>query len=340
MKKILITFIAIAFTAIGFAAQTSDSSLFYYQKGLEEKKAKRYLVASDNFTKAIELNTAYVDAYIEKGFTNNEMRRTDAAKADFTKALELDPQNETAIKELTTIYFNYRQYQNALDLVQKCNTCTNKDRITAMCYFNMEDYGKAEKLLIALVNKNPKDAELVYTLASNYLAMGLEPKAIAWYENAVLLDNTKSKWFFELGLLYSNTDNYKKAVIAYTKAAELGFIRGNDFNENLGFAYVYSGDFANGEKLLSDLVRRRPGDKELIRDVATAFYDSKNYDKALDFCQMLLEMDMKDGKALYQAGLCFQKKGMTERGMQMCDKAIELDPTLAGLKNKKLAPGM
>lgn len=340
MKKGLTSLVAIAITATGFAAQYTDSSLFYYQKGLEEKKAKRYLVASDNFTKAIQLNTAYVDAYIEKGYANNEMHRTDAAKADFTKALELDNQNEIAIRELTNIYFNYRQYQNALDMAQKCKTCTDKDRITALCYFNMEDYGKAEKLLISLVNKNPKDAELTYTLASNYLAMGLEPKAITWYENAVLLDDTKSKWVFELGLLYSNTNNYKKAVAAYTKAADLGFIRGNDFNENLAFAYVYSGDFDNGGKLLDDLISRRPGDKELIRDVATAFYDSKNYDKSLDYCQKLLEMDMKDGKALYQAGLCFQKKGMKEKGMQMCDKAIELDPSLASLRTKKSLPGM
>jgi tetratricopeptide (TPR) repeat protein len=340
MKKLLTFLTTIAISITGFATQYSDSSQFYFQKGLEEKKAKRYLVASDHFSKAIAFNAGYVDAYIEKGYTNNEMRRTDAAKADFTKALELDPQNEIAVKELTTIYFNYRQYQDALDLALKCKNCTDKDRIIAMSYYNMEDYGKAEKLLLALATKNPKDAEVTYTLASTYLAMGLEPKAITWYENAVLLDATKSKWFFELGLLYSNNNNYKKAVVAYTKAAELGFTRSNDFNENLGFAYVYAGDFVNGEKLLSDLVKRRPGDKELIRDVATAFYDSKNYDKALEFCQMLLEMDIKDGKALYQAGLCFQKKGMVERGMQMCDKAIELDPTLAGLKSKKLAPGM
>lgn len=340
MKKGLSLFIAIAITAMCFAAQNIDSSLFYFQKGLEEKKAKRYLVASDNFSKAIQLNAAYVDAYIEKGYANSEMRRTDAAKADFIKALELDPQNETAIKELTTIYFNYRQYQQALDMAQKCKTCIDKDRIIALCYFNMEDFGKAEKLLTALVNKNPEDAELTYTLASNYLEMGFESKAITWYEKAVLVDPKKSKWFFELGLLYSNTNNYKKAVIAYNKAAELGFIKGNDFNENLGFAYIYSGDFDNGAKLLDDLISRRPGDKELIRDVASAFYDSKNYDKSLDYCQKLLEMDMKDGKALYQAGLCFQKKGMTEKGMQMCDKAIELDPSLASLRTKKSLPGM
>lgn len=339
MKNLLTYLLTFAFVG-SLAAQKADSAQFYFQKGLEEKKVKRYLVASGYFAKAIELNPSYVEAYIEDGLANNEMRKTDAAKASFAKAFELDPQNEVVIKELTSIYFNYRQYQQALDLALKCKNCSNKERIIALCYYNMEDYGKAEKLLLAQVSKSPKDAELAYTLASNYLSMGLEPKAITWYENAVLLDDKKAKWFFELGLLYSNNNNYKKAVEVYTKALDLGFTRSNDFNENLGFAYVYSGDFENGAKILDDLVSRRPGDKELIRDVANAFYDSKNYDRSLDYCQRLLEMDMKDGKALYQAGLCFQKKGMVERGMQMCDKAIELDPSLAGLKSKKLAPGM
>ena len=87
MKKLLAHLIAIAVTSTAFAAQNTDSSLFYFQKGLEEKKAKRYLVASDHFTKAIAINAAYVDAYIENGYANNEMRRTDAAKADFVKFL-------------------------------------------------------------------------------------------------------------------------------------------------------------------------------------------------------------------------------------------------------------
>jgi tetratricopeptide (TPR) repeat protein len=339
MKKLLTFLFTVSVTGC-LSAQISDSSQFYFQKGVEEKKAGRYLVASGYFTKAIQMNPGFIDAYIEDGFVNNEMRRTDAAKADFSKAFDLDPQNESVIKELTRIYFNYRQYQLALDMAQKCKNCTDKDRIIAMCYYNLEDYGKAEKLLLALVNKNPKDAEIIYIAASNYLAMGFESKAITWYENAVQLDNKKSQWFFELALLYSNTGNYKKAVAAYTKAADLGFVKGNDFNENLGFAYVYSGDFDNGEKLLNDLISRRPGDKELIRDIASAYFDNKNYDKSLDYCQKLLEMDMKDGKALYQAGLCFQKKGMMDRGMQMCDKAIELDPSLGGLKSKKLSPGM
>ena len=307
---------------------------------MEEKAARRYLVAAKNFDNAIKLNPNYTAAYIESGLVNKEMRRTDAAKQNFTKAFELDNNNEVAIKELMELYFSYRQFQNAIDFAQKCKTCDNKDRVIGMSYFQMEDYGKAEKILLNLIAKNPQDAEATYTLARTYLEMGLEGKAIPYYVKAIQLDGTKSKWHFELGLLYYNNDNYKNAVASFTKAADNGFIRSNDFNENLGFSYIYSGEFDKGENLIAEIIARKPGDKEILRDVAQAFYDRKMYDRCLNYCQKLMEMDMKDGKALYQAGLCFQKKGETSKGQQMCDKAIELDPSLASLRKKKEIMGL
>ncbi len=333
MKNILaLLLVLVSGTAF---TQSKDSASYYFEKGIEEKNARRFQVASAHFETAIKLNPKYTQAYIENGFVNKEMRRTDAAKTQFTKAYELDNSNDIAIAELMNLYFSYRQFQNAIDFAMKCKTCPDRERIIAMSYFNMEDYGKAEKGLLSMVTKNPKDAEATYTLARTYLEMGLEGKGIPYYVKAVELDNTKAKWHFELGLLYYNNDNYKNAVISFNKAAENGYNRSNDFNENLGFSYLYSGDFDKGEDLLTQIISRKPGDKELLRDIALAFYDRKMYDKCLGYCQRLMEMDTKDGKALYQAGLCFQKKGEKDRGQQMCDKAIEIDPTLAGLRTKK-----
>ncbi|MEO6251764.1 MAG: tetratricopeptide repeat protein [Ferruginibacter sp.] len=333
------TFILLLLSYSAFS-QSAETSSTYFEKGIQEKAAKRYLVASGHFDNAIKLDPAYTAAYIENGLVNKEMRRTDAAKTNFTKAYELDNNNEVAIMELVNLYFSYRQFQNAIDFAQKCKSCPDKDRIIAMSYFEMEDYGKAEKILLDLAAKDTKDAEALYTLARTYLEMGLEGKAIPYYVKALQLDDTKSKWHFELGLIYYNNDNYKNAVLSFNRAAANGFIRSNDFNENLGFSYIYSGEFEKGETLLTEIIARKPGNKELLRDVSVAFYDSKMYDKCLDYCQKLMEMDMKDGKALYQAGLCFQKKGEVSKGQQMCDKAIELDPSLAGLKRKKEIMGM
>ena len=73
--------------------------------------------------------------------------------------------------------------------------------------------------------------------------------------------------------------------------------------------------------------------------MAEIFYKQKQYDKSLEYCQRLMEKDPKDAKALYQAGLVFQKRGKKDRGQQMCDAAIEMDPALASLRHKKEMPG-
>ncbi|HAO47406.1 MAG TPA: tetratricopeptide repeat protein [Ferruginibacter sp.] len=338
MKRIL-TILLVSPSAALFA-QAQDSSSYYFKKGIEEKEAKRYQVASKYFSDAIQLNPSYTVAYMENGYANLEMRRIDEAKQNFTRAYELDPANDAALKELVELNYNYRHFQKAIDLAEKCKSCPNADRIVALSYYQLENYPKAEKNLLPLLEKNPGDAELTYTTGRNYMEMGLEDKAIIYYEKAVQLDESRSSWFFELGLLYYNNNKFKQAVVSFNQAAEKGFVQSNDFNENLGFAYLYSGEYEKGEKMLLEIYERRPGDKDILRDMAQAYYDSKMYDKSLDICQKLLEADKNDGRAIYQAGLCFIKKGQVQRGQQMCDRGIELDPSLNKLRQKKMTVGL
>lgn len=332
MKNFL-TIISICFVVPLFA-QTTDSAVYFYQKGVEEKNVRRYLVASQQFDKAIKLNPKYTAAYIDNGYACLEMRKTDAAIAHFTKANELEPDNATAIKELMNLYFSYRQYPKAVAFAQKCNSCEGADKIMALSYFQQEDYGNAEKGLLGLLAKHPDDAEANYTLGRTYMELEQEKKAIVYYEKAVHIDTTKSAWLHELALLYYTINNYKSAVVYFNKAANNGFPQSNDFSENLGYSYIYAGEFEKGEKILLGLLEKKPGNKDILRDIAQAYYDVKLYDKSLEFCQKLMEMDPKDAKALYQAGMCFQKKGQKDRGQAMCDKAIELDPSLNKMKHQ------
>lgn len=337
MKNALTAIVLLS--AIQSFSQTTDSASFYYQKGMEEKTAKKYLAASKNFDKAIKFNPNYTAAYIDNGYANLEMRKTDAAITNFTKANELEPENNLAINELMNLYFSYRQYAKAVTYAQKCKDCANADKVIAISYFQQEDYAKAEKALLPLVAKTPNDAEVVYTLGRTYLEMEMEKKAISYYEKAVVLDTTKNVWLHELGLLYYNNNNFKGAITAFNKAAANGFPQSNDFNENLGYSYIYAGEFEKGEKILLDIMAKKPGNKDILRDIAQAYYDQKLYDKSLEFCQKLMELDMKDAKALYQAGMCFQKKGQKDKGQAMCDKAIELDPSLNKMKHQQSMMG-
>lgn len=320
------------------ALNFSDSSTYFFTKGVEEKAAKRFLTASVFFDKAIALNKSYTEAYIENAYSHKEMRNTDKAKAHFTKANELQPANMDVVKELTNIYYDYRQWDKALEFAQKCVSCDNAERIIGLCHYEKENYVAAEKSLLKSLAKNAEDAQVNYTLARAYMDMEQYRKSVPYYEKAAALNPQKNVWAYELGLLYYNNNNYRSAVTAFETAAKNGYPVSNDYNENYGYSLLYSGQYAKGEERLMSIYAKK-GNKEMLRDLAQILYEQKQFNRSLDFCQKLLEIDAKDSKALYQAGLTFQKMGQKDKGQGMCDKAIEMDPSLASKRTKSMDLG-
>ena len=336
MKNILSS-IAVCIATSAYA-QNPDSSRFYFDKAMKEKEAGRDLVASKFFERSVQFDPSNTNVYLQFGYTDLAMKRTDHAISCFEKVYALDPSNKTAVRELMELYFNYRRFPKAIEFAQKCTDCDNNQRILGMSFYQQEDYAQAEKYLSAALFKKPEDVEVTYTMGRNYLDMEEYKKAVPYYSKATQMDTTRNVWMYELGLLYYNLNDYKNALASFENAEAHGYSRSNDFIENLGYAAIYSGQYDKGENLLLDIWKRKPGNKDILRDMAEILYQQKQYDKSLSYCQKLMEIDLKDGKALYQAGLCFQKKGEKDRGQQMCDKAIEMDPSLESLRRKKEMP--
>ncbi|MFZ1527848.1 MAG: tetratricopeptide repeat protein [Ferruginibacter sp.] len=337
MKNLILT-IMLAGTSLCTRAQNADSAKFYYNKGLEEKNAGRFLVASKAFDKAIDFDQSFAPAYLENAYTAQQMRNINLALRHFEKVYKLQPNNIEAIKELTEMYYNFRQYDKAIEFADKCKNCSNASRIKGMSYYRKEDYSEAIKNLEYAIEINPADAEAVYSIGRSYLDMEVYEKAMPYYEKAANMPGANVNWIYELGLLSYNVGAYKKAVTYFTKAAEKGYTQSNDFNENLGYACLSAGEYDRGEALLVGVWKKKPGNKDLLRDMAEMLYQHKQYDRSLMYCQKLMEIDNNDAKALYQAGLCFLKKGPKEKGEKMCDKAIEMDPSLRSLRQKQEMP--
>lgn len=338
MKSILLTIGSAMLSTLAFAQK--DSSAIYFAKGLDEKKAGRWMVAGKHFDKAVAFNPKFTDAWLENGKVNLEMRRINEANLAFAKAYEIDPNNPVAAKELSTLYFNNRQFAKAIEVASKCKSCPDGDRIIGMSHYQQEDYGKAIPYLQKAVAKDVQDAEAIYMLARTYLDMEEYKNATVWYEKAVALPNAKATWFYELGLIYYNVENFKAAQKYFEAAGEKGYQKSMDYYENLGYAYLHDGNFDNGVKYLNMVIEKKPGNGEVMSDLALAYYNKKQYDNALNWYQKLLEKNMRDAKALYMAGLCFQKKGDKDRGQAMCDKAIEMDPSLSSKRSKMMSAGL
>ncbi len=81
----------------------------------------------------------------------------------------------------------------------------------------------------------------------------------------------------------------------------------------------------------------------ILSMVAEAYYDKGKFDQAIEYWDKMLEYDKDNASSLYMIGMCYQKKGgkeNTEKGTRLCDKAIEMDPSLASLKQKKMMMGL
>jgi tetratricopeptide (TPR) repeat protein len=333
--------VILLFTVLGGSstfAQNADSANFYYNKGVKENSERLFAVAAKDFEKAISFNDKFTEAYIENGKVNLAMRVITKAQQNFEKAYQLDPNNQEVISQLTTLSFNNHQFQKAIDFAGKCKNCENASHVLGISYYSLEDYGKAEKYLLEAIAGNNNDAVAAYTLGQTYLELEDEKKAIPQLKKAVELAPERSQWLYELGLVYYSQDDFKNSLVYFDLAAQKGYNKTNDFYENYGFAQLYVGDTEKGIQTLNIILDRKPNNKELLKNIGHALYDTKKYKEALDYFTKVLNLDANDAPALYMAGMTFQKLGEKEKGQRICDHAIEMDPSLSKYRQKNEMP--
>ena len=63
----------------------------HFKNGINFKKQKKYEPAIEEFSKAIELNSRYCDAYYNRGFIKSTCGDFKGALEDYTKTIEINP---------------------------------------------------------------------------------------------------------------------------------------------------------------------------------------------------------------------------------------------------------
>lgn len=85
-------------------AKDKDCENCYYNRGaiyLEIKKDVKKAVAE--FSKAIEINPNYVQAYFARGYAYSKLKDKESAKADYQMCLKIQPGYEAAVEELNSL---------------------------------------------------------------------------------------------------------------------------------------------------------------------------------------------------------------------------------------------
>lgn len=336
--KNLFLICCVSFCAQLAHSQSSDSSSYFFQKGVEEKEKRLYMVAFNDFQRAVQFKSDNIDAQRELGLTALELRKYDNAKQAFLKVNAAKKDDTTAVQSLANIYYWTRQWPEAAQYAIKARDLhagKNWNYIIGKCYYEQEDYGQAFKYFQPALKEDSTNAEIPYFIARAFVDMNNYKTAIPYFQRAISLDSSRIQWIYECALTMATVYDDKNAIKYYELAALKGYKKDNDFYENLSDSYIAAGQSEKGLELMMKVLEKKPADLDLLFSIAHVYYKLKKYDQAIDYWDRILEYDKQNARALYMIGKSYLQKGDEKKGQQLCDKAIEMDPSLKNMRQER-----
>jgi len=321
----------------------SDSASHYLQKGLEEKAKGRRLESLKQFEKAVKFDVTSLPVLTELASAYHDLRKYFPAYETYKKMVDLGDNSAATYKQLFNLAYNLRQQDDVIRYADKLKKADPSEKVNfyvGKVHYDRENYGEAIRVLNQAAKEDPANGEIPYMIARSYSDMSNHKQAIPFFQKAIALDTTKPNWIYEMGLIYYAIHDDKNALKYIQMAGDKGLNRDNSYLENLGIAYLNSGDLEKGVEIMDEVLKRKPSDINVLNMVAEAYYFKGKYQKAIDYWDQILYYDKENASALYMIGMSYQKKGDKAKGQQLCDKAIEMDPTLAALKQKKSMMGL
>jgi tetratricopeptide (TPR) repeat protein len=257
----------------GFSpAQKTTSAEDYYKRGLGKIKPaetaatfevseNKYKEASEDFSKAIELNPREAKFYLKRGECFDALFEPEKAIEDFSKAIELKPDFVEAYIERAKVHATYFEEDGQLA----------KSAETALL-----DSAKAEKALADFnkaVEINPKNAD-AYIARANYFFRPLNDYKAALNDlnKAVEVEPRLADAFIERAVFYFHQmEDNSKALADCTTAIKLNPQNADGYELR---AEIYS-EIGEYQKAITDYttaLRLNPNNPAVLFNRATAYY--------------------------------------------------------------------
>ena len=269
-------------------------------RGEEEVNAKKYAKALAHFTKAVELNPKYANAFVGRGMTYSQQGEHAAALVDMAKAIELDPKSSEVYCCRGYAYFCAEKLTEALS-----------------------DYNKSIEL-------NPNFPMAYMQRASLYGRMGKYAEALADSTKAIELDPKSAEAYYVRGLANLYKINYPEALLDFDKAIEIDPKHSDAFSGR-GCAYVGLGQFSKAFADYDKAIEISPKDPSLYYGRASVNYRLDKYKEAITDYDKAIDLKPKDADQLFGRGAAYHRMGKYAEAIADYDKAIGICPKDAKL---------
>jgi tetratricopeptide (TPR) repeat protein len=227
----------------------------YNNRGVSYSDKEEYGLAIKDFNTAIELCANNTVFYSNRGATYSDMKNYDRAIEDHNKAIELEPDFAVAYYNRGEAYSNKGEVDHAIEDYNKAIEL-DPDYIEAYGNRGVAYHNKGE-VDCAIENYN-KAIELEPDSAHNYINRGAahrkkgdNNRSIVDYNKAIKLDCNNAIAYYNRGVAYFIKNAVDHAIKDYTKAIQLNPDYARAYN-NRGVAWLRLGEWDKARADLKD----------------------------------------------------------------------------------------
>jgi Tfp pilus assembly protein PilF len=96
------------------AQGNNQDAIGHYNRGIDYIQQEKYDLALAEFTKAININPRYAEAYLNRGVLYEQQEKPDLALSDFNQAININPRNATAYNNRGFLYYYRLEREKAI----------------------------------------------------------------------------------------------------------------------------------------------------------------------------------------------------------------------------------
>lgn len=252
----------------------------------------------------VKQNPNNPDAYYKYAYELHKVNKLDDAIVYYGLAIQMNPKMSDAYINLAQAYAQKNNNEEAINTIKKAKNIIGNNEKLNNYYDNLSKginddiYNRATSLFSQgnfneAINEylkiQPQSADSLIGIASSYQALENYPKAIEYFQKALIKEPNDTDTMYFLALAYSNMDDLVNAEKMIKKALNI-----NKKDEKVNELYDYIIETQKNQKL----------------ENAYELYENQNYEKAMAILSDVIVKNPQTAHAYFYRGLIFdaQKK--------------------------------
>ncbi len=289
----------------------SQSARQFYKAGLNFKQSNKNKDAIEQFTKAIELDPDYVDAYIERAYSYENNNQLDLAFEDFKRALVFETKSEKIYYNAARISYNTGNYQEAESYVEKAIVLRNK-------YLDAYQLQTNIKLMLDKLDEAQLSSRKALAIKDNdvnhYLAGQVAEKmnnlnlAEEEYTKAIIKNRRYTEAYIALASLRIKLNKLSQAMNDCNMAINL------DNNNTDAYlvrskVHVKRLDYPKAIDDISRNILLKPDDKQMYLIRGNYYQEFTQHQNAISDYTKVIMLDDKASEAYYKRAFSYEQIG-------------------------------